>query len=192
MKEKYLELLRRQITELEKIGNNPSTNREFSFGVDAWKSSTIGIIERIFGRESRKIQEIERIELGRSVSHKGPSQYYLETVKETGRSIIEACISEIEILGAPEEKYDGDHKGINLTLVQSQSNQQSIKLELIVDVLREELTGKQLNEIQEILDEDTVPEEKKSKTVEKLKEFGLNTLSSILAGIITNPTVWGI
>ena len=118
MKEKYLELLRRQLAELEKIGKNPETASEYSFGIDAWKSSTIGIIERMFGKESRKIQEIEKIELGRTVSLHGPHKYHIETVKETGRSIVEACIAEIDILGIPEEKYTGDQRGINLMLVQ--------------------------------------------------------------------------
>ena len=63
---------------------------------------------------------------------------------------------------------------------------------MIVSVLMEELTGRQLQEIQEILDKEADPEVKKVKTMEKLKEFGLNTLAGILAGIITNPIVWGL
>jgi hypothetical protein len=192
MKEKYLLLLNRQLTELDKIGSNPKTQDEYSFGVDAWKSSTISVIERIFGTESRKIAEIEKIELGRSVSMNGPNRYHIETVKETGRSIIEACIVEIEILGVPEQRYDGIEKGINLTVVQSQSNQQKIKLELIVSALREEMTGKQLAEIQDILDEPTDNKSKKAKTIDKLKSFGIDTLSGILSGLLTNPQIWGI
>ncbi|NOU45865.1 MAG: hypothetical protein HOO86_02245 [Bacteroidales bacterium] len=191
MKDKHLLLLNRQLTELDKIGSNLKTKNEYSFGVNAWKSSTISVIERIFGTESRKIAEIEKITLGRSYSMNGPDLYHLETVKETGRSIIEACIAEIEILGVPEQRYDGIEKGINLTVVQSQSNQQKIKIELIVSALREELTGKQLAEIQDILDESADNQSKKIKTIDKLKSFGIDTLSGILSGLLTNPQIWG-
>lgn len=191
MNEKFIELLKRQLVELESIGKNLATSSEYSFGVEAWKSSTIAILERIFGQESRKIKEIEKIELRRSVSMKGPNTYHIATVKETGKAIIDACIAEIEILGSPNQIYNGEKQGINLTVLQSQENKQTIKLDIIVNELRKELTGSQLDEIQTILDsEDKLPE-KKNKTFEKLKEFGVNTLSNIVAGILTNPSIYG-
>ena len=152
MNEKYIELLKRQLHELDKIGTNPATVSEWSFGVEAWKSSTIAILERIFGQESRKIKEIERIELRRSVSLKGPDSYHIATVKETGHAILSACIAEIETLGSPNQIYNGEKQGINLTVLQSQENKQTIKLDIIVNELRKELTGSQLDEIQQILD----------------------------------------
>jgi hypothetical protein len=190
MNEKYIELLKRQLQELDKIGTNPATVSEWSFGVEAWKSSTIAILERIFGQESRKIKEIERIELRRSVSLKGPDSYHIATVKETGHAILSACIAEIETLGSPNQIYNGEKQGINLTVLQSQENKQTIKLDIIVNELRKELTGSQLDEIQQILDSKDKPAEKKNKTVEKLKEFGINTLSNIIAGILTNPSIY--
>lgn len=191
MNERYIELLNRQLKELEKVGSNPLTAKEFSFGVDAWKSSTISILERIFGKGSRKIEEIEKIVLGRYVGLSGPNSYYIETVKETGKSIIEACIAELEILGEPNYFYGGDKQGINLTVLQSQENKQIITIDIIVNELRKELTGAQLDEIQKILDTKEQPELKRRKTIEKLKEFGLNTLSNIIAGILTSPSIIG-
>ena len=190
MNEKYIELLKRQLQELDKIGTNTATVSEWSFGVEAWKSLKIAILERIFGQESRKIKEIERIELRRSVSLKGPDSYHIATVKETGHAILSACIAEIETLGSPNQIYNGEKQGINLTVLQSQENKQTIKLDIIVNELRKELTGSQLDEIQQILDSKDTPAEKKNKTVEKLKEFGINTLSNIIAGILTNPSIY--
>jgi len=142
--EAYIFLLKQQLEKLENIGSNPKTSDEFSFGINGWKSATISVLERIFGKDSRKISEIEKIELRRSVQIKGKDSYYIETFKETGRSIIEACIAEIEALGVPEQRYDDSKKGINLNVVQSQSNQQKIKLELIVSSLSEELNESNL------------------------------------------------
>lgn len=192
MNEKYIELLKRQLRELEKVGSNPATNSEYSFGVDAWKSSTIGILERIFGPESRKIKEVERIQLERTMSFDRPTTYHTETVKETGRAIINSCIAELELLGSPNQIYNGEKQGINLTVLQSQENKQTVTLDIIVNELRKELTGSQLDEIQGILDSKEEPIEKKNKTIEKLKEFGVNTLSNVVAGILTNPSILGL
>lgn len=192
MNEKYIELLKRQLNELEKIGSNAATNSEYSFGVDAWKSSTIGILERIFGPESRKIKEVEKIQLERTVNLRGPSTYHTETVKETGRAIINSCIAELELLGSPNQIFSGESKGINLTVLQSQENKQTVKLDIIVNELRKELTGSQLDEIQKILDSKEESTEKKNKTIAKLKEFGVNTLSNVVAGILTNPSILGL
>lgn len=191
MNEKYIKLLQRQFAEIEKIGKNPLTIREKSFGVDAWKSATISILERIFGKESRKIKEIEKIQLSCTDDLYGDDQYRIETVKETAKSIINACIAELEILGNPKQIYNGEKQGFKLTVSQSQENKQTIKLDIIVNELRKELTGSQLDEIQSILDSDEKSNDKKNKTIEKLKEFGINTLSNIVAGILTNPSIIG-
>lgn len=191
MNKKYIEILKRQLIELEKIGSNSATISERSFGVEAWKSSTISILERIFGKDSRKILEVEKIVLERTVNMSGPHKYHTETVKETGKAIINACISELELLGSPNQIYSGEKQGINLTVLQSQENKQTIKLDVIVNELRKELTGSQLDEIQAILNSDKKSNEKRNKTIEKLKEFGINTLSNIVAGILTNPAILG-
>jgi hypothetical protein len=191
MNEKMIALLNRQLLEIEKIGSNPATISDWSFGVDAWKSSTISILERIFGRDSRKIKEIEKIQLQNIYQRNGPSRHNIETIKETGKSIFEACIAELEILGIPNQIYNGEKSGFNLTVNQNQENKQEIKLEVIVNELRDKLTGSQLSEIQTILDSEEKSVEKKKKTFEKLKEFGIDTLSNIVAGILTNPSIIG-
>lgn len=186
---KHIELLTRQLQQIEQIGKNPETIKDGTYGVEAWKSSTISILERIFGTKSRKIQEIEKIRLGQSVTYSGQPRYYTETVKEQAKAIIEACIAELEMLGESEPNF-GNGKGINLTVLQSQDNKQTISLDIIVSELRNELTGNQLDQIQSILDSQETEVYKKKTVTEKLKGFGINTLSNIIAGILTNPNIY--
>ncbi len=190
MNEKYILLLQKQLAEIGKIGENQSTVNENSFGVEAWKGATISILETIFGQKSKKIEEIEKIKLESLFSYNGRQKYYIETVKERGTAILEACILELEILGNPSQIYTGEKDSLNLTLSQSQHNTQTINLNLIIEELRKELTGNQLEEIQEILDSEVPNEEKNKSVVSKLKDFGINTLSNIVAGIITNPAIY--
>jgi hypothetical protein len=35
-------------------------------------------------------------------------------------------------------------------------------------------------------------EEKKSSILDKIKEFGKDTLASIVANVLTNPAIWGM
>lgn len=189
MTEKYIELLNRQLNELNSIGKNPSTAREYSFGVEAWKSSTISILERIFGKESRKLSEIEKIKLKKVTGISGPDKYYIETVKETGTSILNACIAELETVCSPEQIYHGSTSSFNLTV--SQKNNQTVTLDIIIKEIQRELTGNQAEELQKIIDSDGSLAEKKEKASDKLKQFGINTLSSIISGIITNPAIYG-
>ena len=190
MNEKYILLLKKQLVEIDNIGKNQSTVDESSYGVEAWKSATISMLETIFGQKSKKIEEIEKIKLEKEISYHGPTRYYIETVKERGRAILNACISELEILGNPSQIYTGEKDSLNLTVSQSQQNTQTINLNLIIEELRKELTGNQLEEIQEILDSKITFEEKNKSVVTKLKDFGINTLSNIVAGIITNPAIY--
>ena len=190
MNEKYILLLKKQLDEVEKIGTNQSTVIERSYGVDAWKSATISILETIFGQKSKKIEEVEKIELKRQVSYNGPTKYYVETVKERARAILNACITELEILGNPSQIYTGEKEGLNLTVSQNQQNTQTVNLNIIIEELRKELNGNQLEEIQNILDSEDSSEDKKKSIVSKLKDFGINTLSNIVAGIITNPAIY--
>ncbi|WP_376781122.1 hypothetical protein, partial [Epilithonimonas hominis] len=65
-----------------------------------------------------------------------------------------------------------------------------INLNIIIEELRKELNGNQLEEIQNILDSEDSSDNKKKSIVSKLKDFGVNTLSNIVAGIITNPAIY--
>lgn len=190
MNEKYILLLKKQLEEVEKIGTNQSTINERSYGVEAWKSATISILETIFGQKSKKIEEVEKIELKSQVTYNGPTKYYVETVKERARAILNACISELEILGNPSQIYTGEKESLNLTVSQNQHNNQTINLNIIIEELRKELNGNQLEEIQNILDSEDSSDNKKKSIVSKLKDFGVNTLSNIVAGIITNPAIY--
>lgn len=190
MNEKYILLLKKQLEEVEKIGTNQSTINERSYGVEAWKSATISILETIFGQKSKKIEEVEKIELKSQATLNGPKKYYVETVKERARAILNACISELEILGNPSQIYTGEKESLNLTVSQNQNNNQTINLNIIIEELRKELNGNQLEEIQNILDSEDSSDNKKKSIVSKLKDFGVNTLSNIVAGIITNPAIY--
>lgn len=74
---------------------------------------------------------------------------------------------------------------------QEQTQSQEIALNIFLESIKDELTGKQFKELQTIVSEEQEPEKAKSKVIEKLKSFGENVLTNIVANVITNPTIWG-
>lgn len=76
---------------------------------------------------------------------------------------------------------------INNSLSQSQT--QSISV--IIDILKDELNGRQLKELKDIIDSNTNEETKRKSLFDKIKSFGSDVAANILANIITNPNIYG-
>ena len=94
----------------------------------------------------------------------------------------------------PKKTLDSD-KGTNVTINNSQQNTQNNTQEIVfnifVEAVQDELTGKELKELKEILSEfEKEPEKTKSKLLDRLKKFSGDVLSKIVANVITNPNVY--
>ncbi|WP_321517316.1 hypothetical protein [uncultured Bacteroides sp.] len=109
-----------------------------------------------------------------------------------GIDIIEDIIENIKAVGLPGNKKDSSTFNITNTLTQSQQQEQSQQLivEIFMEAIKDELTGKQQKEIKAILEEEKDIAKAKPKLIDKLKGFGENVLSNIVANIITNPKAW--
>ena len=72
------------------------------FDLEAWKSSAIPLISRIFGDRSGKVVQLESLKIDYSswALRDAPSTYQpLESCKRKAKEIIQAAIDEIEIFG---------------------------------------------------------------------------------------------
>lgn len=97
----------------------------------------------------------------------------------------------------PHEKNTKKELGINLTAnfnntnSQTQSQEQSVAVDLFREAIKDELMGKQIKELKKIIDEAGDDKEKaRSGIISKLKSFGSDIVSNIVANIITNPMIW--
>jgi hypothetical protein len=84
-KEKNIELINNQIDKLKIDGLN----------IDAWKSSTIILLTRIFGDNYRGINEIESIKL-KTGGINNTIWNNLDACKKQGEEILNSCIIELE------------------------------------------------------------------------------------------------
>lgn len=80
---------------------------------------------------------------------------------------------------------------VTINNTQNQTQSQSVLIEMFVDALHEELSRKQIREVKEIAENTNLThEEKKSSILNKIKDFGIDTLSNIVANVLTNPAIW--
>lgn len=77
------------------------------------------------------------------------------------------------------------------TNTQSQSQEQSLEIHLLLEAIKDNLTGRQIKELKEIVAEaDNDLQKARPNILAKLKEFGIDVVSNVVANILTNPTIW--
>lgn len=80
----------------------------------------------------------------------------------------------------------------NINITNNQTVSQQLTVNIFLDAIKDEITGKDFKVLKEIMkDYEKEPEETKNKVIEKIKGFGGDVLSNIVANILTNPTIYG-
>lgn len=158
MAEKEISLLKEQIARLD----------EKKFDLEAWKNRTVIFLERIFGKESPKLKMIQNLHYDYSSwslrdTFAGGSAKDKDPVRIQAREILEAIIYELENLGLPQEKKE--------------------KLK-IRELLEDELTGKQVKEIDILLNSDD--QERTDKIAEILQNLPNENLATVISKLLTS------
>ena len=168
MKEKEIELIRKQI---EKLDNK-------DFDLEAWKISAILILERVFGYDSSKITKIKNIHQDLSSwslrDTLGTSSGY-DASKKYGKEILEACIMELETLGATDN-------------MKKSTKPESLLFEVLLESLENELKVSQfknLKKISNIKDK----QERESKLTNFLSDLDNEIILQMLVNILSHKKV---
>ncbi|MDR0801472.1 hypothetical protein [Fluviicola sp.] len=142
-----------------------------------WQSSVERLVKTYFPSDLAKVEEASK-----------------KLTPDNHRKI-EGILKAIKQLPSEPEKTLNSQKGANITINNSQQNTQNNTQEIIFNIffeaLQNELTGKEMKELKEILSEfDKEPEKTKSRLLDKLKNFGGDVLASIVANMITNSSIY--
>jgi len=135
-----------------------------NFDLEAWKSHTIIFLERIFGKESSKVKMIKELKYDYSswsLRDAAGTGKAADPVIMKAREILEATKLELEHLGVPKEEDE------NLK---------------IWSLLEEEMTGKQIREIREIVQ--SADKEKMEKIANILYNLEQESLAGVLAKLL--------
>jgi hypothetical protein len=158
-------------------------------------SSTVeSIILRYFPAESAYLKDMKyvRQNLGYMVAFKtdnGNMGQDLPTVKKFFSGILDSLCDEISTIGVPNKETPKDSL-VSVNVTQNQSQEQKQVVTFFIDSIKDEISGKQLKELQEIAKSEPDPEKAKPKIIDHIKSFGVDVCSNILANIMTNPAIW--
>ena len=80
---------------------------------------------------------------------------------------------------------------INNSKSQSQNQTQTIAVDLFLEVIKDDLTGRQIKELKEVVAaSDGDLQKARPGIIVKLKSFGADVASNVVANLITNPAIW--
>ncbi|SFE90239.1 hypothetical protein [Flavobacterium xueshanense] len=177
--EKAIEALQKRLEALNKISESQRFNE--------WKTRTLQTLAHIYGEKHTSYSALKGI-------HSFQYSDRTADAKSEASELLNGLISDIENFGLPHltEKNNTDALSFNVHQhnEQNQSTQVSINFEFIVEVLKGELRTSEIDELKEILEADIESKEKKKSFMEKIKSFGSDVASNILANILTNPQVY--
>ena len=151
MEEKFILLLNKQIDKIDAE----------EFDLEAWKGSTIALINNIYGKDNHKSEQIKGLHIDYSswALRDATSRYNpLESCKKQGREILQLTIDEIENFGLP-------------------TGQMNPVVSFIHRIFELELKGSQLKELKNLLDKS----DNKDEIIQKMvKGWGSVTNAQIV------------
>lgn len=158
MAEKEIQLLK---TQVEKLNDN-------KFDLEAWKNQTLIYLERIFGKDSTKLKMIKALNYDysswslRDTAAAGKTKDK-DPIRLQAEEILQAAISELEMLGLPQNKLEN---------------------EKLWELLSDELTGKQVKEIEILIKSED--KEKTDKIADILEKLDKSNLAQVIAKLLIN------
>ncbi len=156
MAEKEIELLLAQINKLENKG----------FDLESWKIYTIGLLDRIFGHQSHKIDQIKELKYDYSSWTLRDTSGSHDSIKKKAKVIIESAINELTQFGLPDMK------------------KQEEPTNLIAEILKDELKGSEYKRITKIIDENENDEIKSKHLTELLDDMDTKTKDQIILNLM--------
>ena len=161
-----------------------------------------GILERFYDPQDTQLSAADKLKryiciLERRGCDSIPSEprCNIHDIAEDTKTLCDSIVAEVRALGIPTRKTSNDNSvNVNTTVTQSQeqkqSQQQDVVLSILLEAAKDELTGKQRKELLAIVEESKDPQKARKSIMTKLKEFGEDVATNIVANILTSPQVW--
>lgn len=167
--ESQIELLKKQLAMIN----------HKKFDAEAWKSSTIILLESIFGSHTQKIKQLENVNTDYSSWSLRDSQGGLHPIKIRGREILKLSIAELELKvldPVNEQKKQAE-------------NSHNEAIQVIISAIESKLTVSQYKIISAIAQEKISITEKQKKLRDNINAFGSELAMQILTGILSDNQI---
>jgi hypothetical protein len=176
--EKAIEALQNRLDALAKISESQKFNE--------WKTRTMQTLAHVYGEKHTSYLALKDI---RSFQYSDRTA----NAKSEASELLVGLIEDLKNFGFPkinDDRSNGVNVLVNQHNTQNQSTNVSIKLDFLIEILKDELKGYQVKELKEVLKSNDEVDVKKMKFIDKIKSFGSDVASNILANLLTNPKVY--
>lgn len=158
-----------------------------------WKKAACSSVANIYPSGLGVVSTMNSIKAYKAVMSGSGNR--VNEAKREAEEYLQSLISDLQHFGIPKKSEpfsskDAINVSINQSNMQHQTTTVSINIEFILDILKGELRTSEIEELKEILESDQAPKEKKKSFIEKIKSFGSDVASNILANLLTNPKVY--
>jgi hypothetical protein len=174
-------------SKLELLSETKDT-REFNI----WQKGALLTLINIYNEDDKRIKTFESIRSYSDYGFAGLDRF--PDAKSEAESLLKSLIADLSCFDLKKAESKDRSRGININVNQhnnqTQTSHINIHLDFLVDILKDELKGSQIKELKTIIESNDSPEEKKKSFIDKIKSFGSDVASNILANILTNPTVY--
>jgi hypothetical protein len=190
LKKRRIKMIEKYIIALQEI-EKPKIADDYDLKV--WQGKAINTVVRIYGTDSIQEKQIKNVIYKRNPGgsidgYSWGGENNAEHCQKQASEIIKGLISDLKAFGLPEPKKPIQND-INISLTQHQN--QTVQIHFIWESVKDELTGKQIKELEKVINSQESLTSKKIKILEKLKGFGGDVLTNIVANILTNPAIFG-
>lgn len=151
---------------------------------EKWKNLVIRFLSASYPGDRCITDFEEKIELFQT-------KYFSLAVFDDILGLLESCmeIPQLPVIKNASTIDKSVHVNVNQNQTQVQEQKQVV--EIFLEAIKDELTGKQFKELKEIAKQEPNPEKAKTKVLDKIKSWSGDVLANVVANIVTNPTVWG-
>jgi hypothetical protein len=175
----------------EKLENLKDVSTYSSF--DDWRTIVINTLSNVYDLNDNNIKSLSKIN--------SYSSYFdtlidnTENAKSSAEKILINIMKDIKTFGIS-NRIDDSKKNPILNINVNQHNNQTqnssiqIDINVIFDVFKGELRNSELDELKEILESELDEKQKKKNFIDKIKSFGSDVASNILASLMTNPSLY--
>lgn len=182
-KETAIEAIQEKLQDLSRVNN--------SSAFYTWKKTTIATLKRIVPHNVTIFQNLQEID----ATFLYTAADNTPAAKAESKIILEQLIKDIERFGLETEPVLNSSTekialSVNQFNTQNQTTNISISLDSLIEILKEELRSSEIEELKEILESKDEPKIKKKNFMDKIKSFGSDVASNILANLLTNTQVF--
>jgi hypothetical protein len=174
--DKAIEALQNRLEAL----NNVYNAQKFS----EWKTRTMQTLAHLYGENHTSYSALNEIHAYNYVER-------TENAKSEANELLNGLIEDLQNFGFP-KLNEATKNGVNVQVNQhnNQTTTVSLDINIILNIIRDELRNSEIEEIKEILESNLEPKEKKKTIIDKIKSFGSDVATNILANLLANPKVY--